>query len=67
MEHYVNQMIDNKDHINSEYYLSLPYNYMVKDGLKVWCPNHVKYFCQWGTPHDLEEYLYWNKCIEGWK
>ena len=67
MEHYINQMIDNKDHINSEYYLSLPYNYMVKDGLKVWCPNDVKYFCQWGTPHDLEEYLYWNKCIEGWK
>ena len=58
MEHYINQMIDSKDHINSEYYLSLPYNYMVKDGLKVWCPNDVKYFCQWGTPHDLE-----NICI----
>ena len=45
--------------INDEYYMSLPFNYMVQDGLTVWCPTNVTKFCQWGTPEDLAEHLSW--------
>ena len=49
--------------INGEYYASLPYNFMVQDGLKVWVPTNVKYFCQWGTPEDMQEFVYWTDLI----
>lgn len=49
--------------INGEYYASLPYNFMVRDGLKVWVPANVNYFCQWGTPEDLREFIYWTDLI----
>lgn len=49
--------------INGEYYASLPYNFMVRDGLKVWVPANVDYFCQWGTPEDLREFVYWTDLI----
>ena len=51
--------------INGEYYASLPYNFMVQDGLKVWVPTNVTYFCQWGTPEDLQEFVYWTDLIRG--
>ena len=43
--------------------MSLPFNYLVRDGLKVWCPSNIEYFCQWGTPEDLEDYLFWINAI----
>lgn len=49
--------------INGEYYASLPYNFMVRDGLKVWIPVNVEYFCQWGTPEDMREFIYWTDLI----
>ncbi len=49
--------------INGEYYASLPYQFMVRDGLKVWVPADVEYFCQWGTPEDMEEFVYWTDLI----
>lgn len=49
--------------INGEFYASLPYNFMVRDGLKVWAPANVEYFCQWGTPEDMWEFVYWTDCI----
>lgn len=49
--------------INGEYYASLPYNFMVRDGLKVWIPVNVEYFCQWGTPEDMREFVYWTDLI----
>ncbi len=49
--------------INGEYYASLPYNFMVEDGLKVWVPTDVPYFCQWGTPEDMGEFIYWTDLI----
>lgn len=49
--------------INGEYYASLPYNFMVQDGLKVWVPTNVDYFCQWGTPEDLREFVYWTDLL----
>lgn len=49
--------------INGEFYASLPYNFMVRDGLKVWVPTNVEYFCQWGTPEDMGEFVYWTDLI----
>lgn len=49
--------------INGEFYASLPYNFMVRDGLKVWVPTNVEYFCQWGTPEDMEEFIYWTDLL----
>ena len=49
--------------INGEYYASLPYNFMVQDGLKVWVPVNVEYFCQWGTQEDMQEFVYWTDLI----
>ena len=46
--------------INNEYYMSLPFNKMVKDNLRVITPPIVEFFCQWGTPQDLKEYEFWN-------
>ena len=59
LKKYCKEMIQAKDKIQGEYYMSLPFNYLVKDKLKVLCPDVVKYFCQWGTPEDLKEYLFW--------
>ena len=62
LKKYCNMMINEKDMLNGEYYASLPYNYMVRDGKKVWVPCNVNKFCQWGTPEDLSDYLFWTDC-----
>jgi len=67
MKKYCKIMMEANDHINGEYYASLPFNYMVDDGLKVWCPINVPFFCQWGTPEDLNESLFWINLVEGLK
>ncbi|MBI5883929.1 MAG: NTP transferase domain-containing protein [Elusimicrobia bacterium] len=46
-----------------EYYMSLVYNPMIQDRLKV-LVYEIPYFCQWGTPEDLEDYLYWHRLFE---
>lgn len=66
LKKYCQKLIDDGNTLNGEFYASLPYNYMVKDGLKVWVANIVEYFCQWGTPEDLQEFLFWNNIIKGW-
>lgn len=65
MKKYCQQMMISEGVINGEYYVSLLYNYLVKDRLQVWCPVNVPYFCQWGTPEDLEEYLFWTNVVKG--
>lgn len=59
LKKYCQKLIDSGQEINGEYYASLPYNFMLKDGLKVWVPVDIDYFCQWGTPEDMEECKYW--------
>lgn len=63
LKKYCKKLIESKNSINGEYYMSLPFNNMVADNHKVLCPPIVKHFCQWGTPKDLEEYKYWMGCI----
>lgn len=59
VKRYFRQLIEEKVALNGEYYISLVYNLLVRDGLKVLVYDEVPYFCQWGTPKDLEEYNSW--------
>lgn len=63
LKEYCQKLVDSKQTLNGEYYASLPYNFMVKDGLKVWVPVNVDKFCQWGTPEDMKEYLFWTETV----
>lgn len=67
LKEYCQRLVDSKETLNGEYYASLPYNFMVRDGLKVWVPTNVEQFCQWGTPEDLEEYLFWTNTIRRYR
>lgn len=62
LKKYCQALVDANDTLNGEFYASLPYNYMVKAGCKVWVPTNVDKFCQWGTPEDLSDYLFWTEC-----
>lgn len=64
LKDYCGKFIVSGEEINGEFYASLPYNFMVKDGLKIWVPTNVDHFCQWGTPEDLAEYLFWTSKIK---
>jgi NDP-sugar pyrophosphorylase family protein len=61
---YFQQLMDEKIELNGEYYVSLIYNLMVRDRLKIHVYDKVRHFLQWGTPEDLEEYLYWSDIFE---
>ncbi len=65
LKHYCQALVQAKKSIGGEYYVSLVYNQMVADGLCVWAGANVDFFCQWGTPNDLEEYLYWTRLFQG--
>jgi choline kinase len=45
--------------LKGEYYVSLAYNWLIAQGLKVWIPR-IPVMLQWGTPEDLEEYQAWS-------
>lgn len=45
--------------INGEHYVSQIYQLMKEDGLKIFI-YEIPYMLQWGTPEDMEEYLYWS-------
>ena len=62
LKKYCQALVDADETLNGEFYASLPYNYMVKDGKKVWIPTNVDKFCQWGTPEDMADYLFWTEC-----
>lgn len=61
LKHYFQKQVDEGQTINQEHYASLPFQFMVNDKRKVWVPVNVKHFCQWGTPEDLQEYLFWTQ------
>ena len=45
--------------VNGEYYVSLVYNLLRRDGHQTFI-YELERFLQWGTPQDLEEYQYWS-------
>jgi bifunctional N-acetylglucosamine-1-phosphate-uridyltransferase/glucosamine-1-phosphate-acetyltransferase GlmU-like protein len=59
MKKYFNKLIQNELKVNNEYYVSMVYNLMVKDHLKVGV-YEIEHMLQWGTPYDLEIYNSWS-------
>lgn len=57
--YYAEKVLQDKPAELSEYYVSLIYNPMVQNGERV-CLFEVEKFICWGTPQDLEEYLFWS-------
>ncbi len=62
---YARRLMEAGDALNGEYYVSMIYSHMIADGLEVTAPANVRHFCQWGTPEDLREYLFWTNAIKG--
>lgn len=67
---YFNRLMDEDLNINGEYYVSLVYNLLIRDGFinKVY---EVPHMLQWGTPLDLAMYNKWSdyyqKVLQGQK
>ena len=58
LKKYFVNLLAGPPHENGEYYASMPYNLMVRDNLRSYI-YPIQYFCQWGTPEDLKDYLLW--------
>ena len=59
MAHSFLKLIDRHININGEFYVSLAYNILLEDKLKV-SIYEVEHMLQWGTPADVEEYRSWS-------
>ncbi len=59
LKKYFKELIDKKITYNDEYYVSLVYNLLVKDNLKVSIYN-IQHMLQWGVPEEVEDYNYWS-------
>ena len=60
---YFRKTIDLDLKVNGEYYVSMAYKPMIKDGLKI-NTFLIDYFMQWGTPSDLEEFNWHSNIFE---
>jgi NDP-sugar pyrophosphorylase family protein len=56
---YFVELMEKELHLNGEYYVSLIYNLLQKDGLKT-SIYEIQHMLQWGTPQDLAEYTEWS-------
>jgi bifunctional N-acetylglucosamine-1-phosphate-uridyltransferase/glucosamine-1-phosphate-acetyltransferase GlmU-like protein len=59
MKQYFSMLMNLSETINNEYYVSMVYNLMKRDGLII---NifEIDYMLQWGTPYDLNVYNMWS-------
>ena len=63
MHKYLNKSIKDNLEVNGEYYVSLSFLPMIKDQLKV-NVFEIENFLQWGTPQDLEEYVWYSNLFK---
>ena len=56
---YFAELVEKNVNLNGEFYVSLVYNLMQRDGLRT-LVHEMSHFLQWGTPEDLDEYKYWS-------
>jgi len=61
---YFQQLMNEDVHVNGEYYVSMVYNLMERDGLAV-SIYEIQHMLQWGTPRDMEEYQEWSDYFRG--
>jgi len=59
MKKYFNRLMEREMKVKDEYYVSMVYNLLVEDGLKV-SIFEIEHMLQWGTPYDLEVYQGWS-------
>lgn len=57
---YTKKTIDEKYKVGSEYYVSLPYTFMIEDGLNIKNYEIAKFICL-GTPRDFNLYKFWSE------
>jgi NDP-sugar pyrophosphorylase family protein len=57
---YFDELMTRNINLNGEYYVSLIFNLLIKDGLNV-SIYEIQHMLQWGTPQDVEEYNTWSK------
>lgn len=62
LKQYSDELLASDNTINGEYYTSMIFPLLLRDGLRVTVPP-VTHFMQWGTPADLEEYEAWSRLI----
>ena len=58
LQHYLHKLIENNETVNGEYYVTLVYNQMIRDGLSVIHYPTDNDVCL-GTPYDLISFKYW--------
>ena len=63
MKKYFIRTLNEDLNLNGEYYVSLSYKPMIHDRLKLNNFN-IDYFMQWGTPEDMEEYLWFSNLFK---
>jgi NDP-sugar pyrophosphorylase family protein len=63
LKRYCDKLLTEGPTVQGEYYVSLAFAHMVEDQCDVRVYNKVPHFCQWGTPADLAEYLYWQQLM----
>jgi bifunctional N-acetylglucosamine-1-phosphate-uridyltransferase/glucosamine-1-phosphate-acetyltransferase GlmU-like protein len=59
---YFKQLMNEKKSVNGEYYVTLPYNLMINDGLKVTHYNKSKFIC-FGVPDDVDCFKAWHTIL----
>jgi NDP-sugar pyrophosphorylase family protein len=60
VKEYFDKLMTRNINLNGEYYVSLIFNLLIKDGLNV-SIYEIQHMLQWGTPRDVEEYNIWSK------
>ncbi len=56
---YFRELLDDNLNVNGEFYISLIYNLLKRDGLKV-SIFEIQHMIQWGIPRDVEDYNAWS-------
>ena len=56
---YFNELMDRNLNVNGEFYISLVYNLLKRDDLKV-SIFEIQHMIQWGIPRDVEDYNAWS-------
>ncbi|HLC79740.1 MAG TPA: sugar phosphate nucleotidyltransferase [archaeon] len=60
LKKYFSGLMESGLSVNGEYYVSSVYGLLLRDRKRIFVYD-VRHFLQWGTPSDLEEYIYWSE------
>ena len=66
IKHYFPLLMAKNQRVNNEFYVSMIYQLMLNDQKHINVYDQISHFCQWGTPEDLAEYLYYFESVKGY-